>query len=824
MSLNWVNEGAGAMFSGLMMRSVKCLGVARGVWVGALLLICLAGALGGPKVFRAIRSGGGGGTEGTSGRILVTGDRFDKTAPGTAKNEWKPERSPIRTSVISDGSTVTVSGAMGVTTASLAALKAARAASAKQANSAVKKDVKDSTDTANDVKLIVQVVWENREPVAGVGVTCDPVRPGAIPDDQPPAPTGRFQYAVSDAAGNAFFDMPKDSLQVCIGATSENSVPVYRNFFVSATRPLVLTLQRGYSVFGTVYTEENGVRKPAAGATVTLGYLPLEHPPTAIAAADGTYKLTGISKGEVELEASLGALRAPARRDEHQVIRFAAAAGAADGPHDLVLRPGASLVGMVVDKETGKGIAGARVRAFHDSNPQTTLEFDYWDEHQDAVTANDGSFAFEGLPAGRIKLRALADKHGDVVKFAEVKPGPDNNVLLELGGGGVLHVKGVDLDGAPVDGAWLNVSRAGGWYVEEFTDVNGYLTLQGVRWDVPYSIWLWAYATGSEGKDITLKRGEDSTSVTMKFNFRNSDRKKVKVIVGTVTDEAGQAVRGATLYCQQGWAVARDAVGPMFTTDATGAYRIEHWGEDGGFYVSVSSAGHAPAWANAQFGSEDAPARMNFVLQKANWLEGRVLDDAGQGLAGVSVRAYPMNAGPFSTAGHPGMRDVTTLADGRFRLENLTGPQVTLKWKKADWMMTPAVMPPVNVNAEVEIKMTRGGEIVGRVLEGATGNPVGAFVVKVSAASGTQIPGDAARQAAGQQFFGPDGRFRIGGLVAGDNYLVTVTPPVGALGAANVEARATAVMSGGARGDGIVVKLNPAGVATPGGIAGRGGE
>lgn len=532
--------------------------------------------------------------------------------------------------------------------------------------------------------------------------------------------------------------------------------------------PLVTSDETSVTVFGTVYMEKGGARVPAAGAQVSLSRLGA---PSVTAAADGSYRLSGITQREGELVATLGELRAPADRAERRILRFTD--GRDNGPYDLILEPLATLAGAVVSKETGAPVAGAKVTAFAELHRQNPLEFYPSERDIVATTDENGFFWMEGLPRGRQKLRVTARGYGDLIEHVDLAGDEENRVVLELDRGGVIHVTGVYSDGKPLDLAALNVRRNGGWIIPCHTDANGYVTLENVGWDVPHTLWLWKHNQSSSQAQVTLKRGEAETSVTLRFDRTRKEAMAHGMILGKVTAESGQPVSGVTIGYQQTWAVSRNIAPDTVRSGPDGTFRLNALGPQGVYHISVFGPGWSPAWADASFGQDGKPTRLSIVLKRGHYVEGMVTDPEGRPLPGVAVRAYPLDAGPFSTSGHPGMPETTTDEDGRFRLDNMPGPAVRLRLTRNGWLLRET--PVVDVDQEVRLQMIPSRGFMGQVLD--SGNvPVKEFLVKVSGPGVEEELRDK-----GRLFSDENGRFHLENLQPGRSYKLTVSTPSGRL-------------------------------------------
>ena len=125
-------------------------------------------------------------------------------------------------------------------------------------------------------------------------------------------------------------------------------------------------------------------------------------------------------------------------------------------------------------------------------------------------------------------------------------------------------------------------------------------------------------------------------------------------------------------------------------------------------------------------GTPDSPAEVDFVLESGHWLSGIVIDETSDPVQGASVQAMPTKRLLGQGYAYPGLqRDDTTDDEGRFRLESLPGPMVSLRVTKGDYRhggkWSPTYKEKVKVNTEIELMLKRFGVIRGRVVDKAGG-------------------------------------------------------------------------------------------------------
>mgnify|MGYP001587487190 CR=1 FL=1 len=112
---------------------------------------------------------------------------------------------------------------------------------------------------------------------------------------------------------------------------------------------LTVRLNRPSAVSGTV-TDEKGNPVPGAKVSASWGMKPF-----AVTASDGTFRLTGLAPGTIFLNVrALGFAR-------HQQSGIETTAGGETGGVSIALRPGGSISGRVIHRESGKPLARVQV-------------------------------------------------------------------------------------------------------------------------------------------------------------------------------------------------------------------------------------------------------------------------------------------------------------------------------------------------------------------------------------------------------------------------------------------------------------------------------
>jgi protocatechuate 3,4-dioxygenase beta subunit len=133
--------------------------------------------------------------------------------------------------------------------------------------------------------------------------------------------------------------------------------------------------------------------------------------------------------------------------------------GKGDSQARLVLSAGAPVAGRVVD-DRGAGLAGARVRYSGASDWTQQAS----DRHDAAITAGDGSFRFDALPAGSFRFLASHPERAPGSSALITLDGktPHDGVVIALEVGAVVKGRVIDPQHQPVAGAQVRIGGAAG--------------------------------------------------------------------------------------------------------------------------------------------------------------------------------------------------------------------------------------------------------------------------------------------------------------------------------------------------------------------------
>jgi len=215
----------------------------------------------------------------------------------------------------------------------------------------------------------------------------------------------------------------------------------------------------------------------------------------------------------------------------------------------------------------------------------------------------------------------------------------------------------------------------------------------------------------------------------------------VTCVAGRVTDKAGEPISGAMVT----WGVVEPSLGEAVRaeTDADGRYFLPLPAYGPGYRLAVFAEGYAPCWVDYDFYPEPGrtvkqpPSGRDFTLEPAHRLEGVVVDEMGEPVAGATVavrtpkeRVQDVSSwGPPSPTPIPGVFGATTGPSGAFALDGLPASDVHLE-VKAPHRYVSSRNYPVDVPCRIVMQGSgRPGMVRARVVDAATGEPIPMFKV-----------------------------------------------------------------------------------------------
>jgi protocatechuate 3,4-dioxygenase beta subunit len=293
----------------------------------------------------------------------------------------------------------------------------------------------------------------------------------------------------------------------------------------------------------------------------------------------------------------------------------------------IVLPVESVIEGKVVEKETGKGVAGIKVTL----DPRSSVFFRML---KPVESGKDGAFRMDGLSAGKMTLLAgvLADKSKEwVAESVEVTTEEGKTVSgieIKVSKGGLLEVVVTEAGTKKViTGAQISVRGSGERrYFGAQSDSNGLAQIRLTPGE--YMI------EGAYHKDYSRERTPITVTLeegkTAKVDFEMNPMPKIR---GVVRDSSGKPVEGAEcrIYPMMNNNIVKTDANGRFET----AFNKQSWGnQDITFYAVVLAKRENLAWAGPV---EEEVNQMEIKLLPALVYTGKVVDANGAAIAGAKV-------------------------------------------------------------------------------------------------------------------------------------------------------------------------------------------
>ncbi|HEX5053293.1 MAG TPA: sigma-70 family RNA polymerase sigma factor [Planctomycetota bacterium] len=280
---------------------------------------------------------------------------------------------------------------------------------------------------------------------------------------------------------------------------------------------------------------------------------------------------------------------------------------------------------------------------------------------------------------------------------------------IELEPGASFSGRVVDEAGHPVAGAQV---RASGLQHGTVTDAAGHFEFGGAAPEDRHQ--LTAAKPGFQMAALTASPGADPVELVLRPGL---------ALVVRVLGAGGEGIAGARISVRPDRFHAMQVRG---FTDAGGRLRLEDLpaGEievvaDKPGFVKVTSAADAAK----------TPGELALVLHAGRTIAGCVLDEAGAPIVGASV--YCERATPDLERRSIGGR-ATSDTEGRFTIADLPPEPCTVFAHHADHMRA-SLEGVAGSPSDLVLRMKRAASVAGRVVDGVTGAPVGAFTILLTA-------------------------------------------------------------------------------------------
>ena len=490
--------------------------------------------------------------------------------------------------------------------------------------------------------------------------------------------------------------------------------------------------------------EEASGRIEAAGAVSIPAVLP------------GTYKVEITCQGFVE------GLDHP---------DLAVVAGADPPPQAWTVASGARIRGTV-KSAGGEPVGGAEVSARSAGGDPRAQRSWGWDESEE-----DGSFAIEGLVAGRYKVSAESERFPGAKDPVQVEVSAGGEATLELRLEASSRIAGdvVDERGRPVAGVQVVATGSARWdWKSTLTRDDGGFTLEGVR---PGKQRVTAMREQGWGNALRAPGSSDDDDQGQRVEVKPGATARVRLVVesqdgvihGRVLDAAGAPVTDAFIDAEREsesaaaqpggagrsmrWAWARTPV----LTDIGGRFTLEKL-SPGRYSVRAFRRGGGESTAEGVA----VGSRVDLVIRPTGSIAGTVVA-AGSGAPpdrfsltiSDEARGFRRTEAFFRTG-------------GAFTLRDLPAGQFKLAASAADGAGSVTVpLADGQAQSGQTIRLEGRATVTGRVVALDTGKPLAGFRMHVSpvqAGGRFSFRGDDSDR---KHISGPDGRFEVENAPAG---------------------------------------------------------
>ncbi|MCX7046719.1 MAG: carboxypeptidase-like regulatory domain-containing protein [Candidatus Sumerlaeota bacterium] len=545
-------------------------------------------------------------------------------------------------------------------------------------------------------------------------------------------------------------------------------------------------------IYGKTLFEDG---RPAPGALVSIRDRSGDYTSSTVA---GDFELRCLATQNLQIVASLGPYISYQREGEAPYIELKA--GRRSGPHNLTLKRGLTLSGVVHNLETAQPIGDAGVYSFRVTDASSVSSESVVATTQ---TSADGVYQIEGCPSGPLLLLFGAKGFADKIVRAQIAAGRKNlcDVSLELEGKVLAHVNLTS--GAAIADARLTFDSEHSYlelrHGEVKTSADGGAMLEGVSVVTPPKISAEKEGYIMEGGGAAMPlfpRGSHFAEIKLVMKpdpFRDkkaqpaSQRPRITKTVaftGLVTDASSMPIFGARVYWQSP-AVAGSAEPAL--TGPDGRYRLtplialnaepdpeklqkilKEQGQN--CSLAVVAQGYVPALRRGITpGTPDEPREVDFTLEAGHWAGGQVVNPKGEPIPAVEINFQSLNKAPGipHPSELPDWQPLRTTADGRFRIENLPNAKLSVSLSAKGWSDEKDKIIPLD--RETQIVMRGGAVIKGRIEDKETGAPIRNFRIHYDGADHSED-----RAMIGTQFTSEDGRFVLDDLQQDGCYFIAI--------------------------------------------------
>lgn len=483
-----------------------------------------------------------------------------------------------------------------------------------------------------------------------------------------------------------------------------------RELRAGETVEVELVLAPGGRTLTGIVTDAGG---PIGGARIDAtklgsGARPSDAVASTLTGPDGRYTLT-VPQGQLLVAAS-----EPSYAPQSRIVEV----GPAGATADFQLVPGGVIEGIVLDERTREPASGALVTARRDSPAMLLGER----ARHVATTGADGRFRFTGLRPGAYELAAHASGRASrattVVGIGVAEQVTDIEILL--GNAPVIRGVVVDDSGAPAPGVGVIAFSGPGSSARATADDQGAFVIEGL----------------APGKYMLVGRGGTFLSAgATRVELAARDVDGVKVHVERGVRIAGHVEPRQVCEVQlvlDGQTMRPGQMPTLLAPIATG--------DDGAFELGPVQPGHYQVSARCPSGEQGtkqveasaASADIVVEVRPGASIAGKVVDGAGQPVAGVTVMAAATNGAERTTIINgvvaSGIQGVTT-ASGAFELRGLAAGSYRLRVldRGRPLPMTKQVevsVGPAEQKTGVTLVVERPDGVIRGVVTGPDGKPL----------------------------------------------------------------------------------------------------
>lgn len=289
-----------------------------------------------------------------------------------------------------------------------------------------------------------------------------------------------------------------------------------------------------------------------------------------------------------------------------------------------------------VTNESGGTLEGGTVSAIQDGTAVN-----------ETVTSTDGTYDL-GVSSGEYSF--VFDADGYVPNETGVFINGNETINATLERGGTITGIVTNESGTAIQGASIRAVNDETYAVYEATtnETGGYSI------DVPAG----NYRVTADSDGYVRDTADVSVDAVGTTTTRDFALMRAGVVAGTVTNESGRSVTGASV-------TVKDGNGNFYSasTDGDGNYSVEV--PEGTYTVTVDNAGYAPAVTNDVSVQVGSTTTTDVALSDAAIIKGTIVDESGDPVSNASVEAYDSSFEIFQWT--------ETDSQGRYRLEVANG-------------------------------------------------------------------------------------------------------------------------------------------------------